>query len=181
MGLMQSEHTRFNALVSEVFEDLYRFAVRLERDPVAAEDLLQQAMITAFSRMDQLRDEGAFRVWQSRILLRTHQNRRRKRTEQAMSPETLEHVQDNVVELPANPYRDLERARLADRLADAIDELPDGQRAAILLVDVEGFAMGEAAEVLEVPWGTVASRIARGRRALRVSLENVAREQGVIQ
>jgi len=181
MGLMDSERTRFNALVSEVFDDLYRFAVRLERDPVAAEDLLQTAMITAFSRIDQLRDEGAFRVWQSRIMLRAHQNRRRKRTEQAMAPETLDRVQDNVIALPSNPHKRLERARLADQLANAIDELPDGQRAAILLVDVEGFAMGEAAEVLEVPWGTIASRIARGRRALRVSLEGVAREQGVIQ
>ncbi len=178
---METERKRFNALVTDVFDDLYRFAVRLERDPVAAEDLLQQALITAFSRIGQLNDEGAFRVWQSRILLRTHQNRRRKRTEQAMSPETLDHVQSNVVELPANPHRSLERARLAETLADAIDELPDGQRAVILLVDVEGFAMAEAAEILDVPWGTIASRVARGRRTLRVSLDGVAREQGVIQ
>ena len=169
---------RFEAGVASIFEDLYRLARRLERDPVEADDLLQQALVIGLNKLDQLREDDAYRTWQSRILVNTHINRRKKRSEAAMAPDVV----DNVVPLtPNNPQLDAERAQLADQLVDAIERLPLNQRLAVLLVDVEGRELGEAAEVLDIPWGTVASRLARGRATLRKRLAHVAREQGVIR
>lgn len=169
---------RFERLVRAAFDDLYRFAVRLERDPVRGEDLLQAALIIGFGRFDQLRDEGAFKVWQTRIVLRTYQNRLRRREEASMDPAMV----DTATDLrEARPDRSLERARLADRLSEALQRLPPDQREAIVLLDVQGLSFPDAARVLGIPAGTVASRVARGRAALRVWLEDTAREEGVIQ
>jgi len=170
---------RFEVLLRPTLAGLRRFAVRLTRDPVGAEDLLQQALVTGLSRFDQLEDEGAFRVWVSRILFRTHLNRRKRKTEQALDPAIL----DNVVSLDAarspGPLKHYERARLADDLSAALDTLPEDQRDAVWLVDGQGFKFAEAAKILEIPPGTAASRVARARLTLRGLLQNVALEEGV--
>ncbi|MCB9797956.1 MAG: hypothetical protein H6741_35195 [Alphaproteobacteria bacterium] len=78
------------------------------------------------------------------------------------------------------PGRDLGDRRLGDRLDRALAGLPPGQREAVWLVDGLGLKFSEAAEVLDLQPGTVASRVARGRAALRVELAELARERGVI-
>lgn len=175
--MFTNRRARFQALVSSTFEDLYRLAHRLEPTSADADDLLQQGLIVGFRKLDQLREDGAYRAWQSRILVHTHINRRKKRREAAVAPEVV----DNVVPLnQRSPHAAAEQAQLADQLVAAIEALPLNQRLAVLLVDVEGRELAEAAEILEIPWGTVASRLARGRAALRKRLAGVAREQGVI-
>lgn len=173
---MNERKQRYDGLVKPILNDLYRFARRLERDAVQADDLLQQGLLVGLKNVDQLADEGAFRVWISRILYRSFLNNRKKRVHEPMD--------DNVVQLApraADPDRSLARRQLGHDLADALDKLPDDQREAVWLVDGQGFKYAEAATILECAPGTVASRVARGRVQLRRDLQHVAREQGVIQ
>ena len=177
---MSETHARFDRLVRPVLAELYRFAHRLTRDPVDAEDLLQQSLLRGLDRLPQLHDDGAFRVWQSRVLYTTFLNGREKRTDMPQEEAT---AGDNVVPLHATPgggpERELQRRRLGDHVNDALSALPLEQREAVWLVDGQGFAFGEAAQVLGIAPGTVASRVARGRLALRTSLAAVAAEEGV--
>ncbi|MCB9746213.1 MAG: RNA polymerase sigma factor [Alphaproteobacteria bacterium] len=171
------QQRRFEALLAPCLDRLHRFACQLSGDPILGEDLLQQSLATAFDRLDQLREDGAFRAWVGRILYRTWQNQRGKQAEILMLPVELErrHRADPG---PDDAVRD---RRLGDRLDRALAGLPRGQREAVWLVDGLGLKFSEAAEVLDVLPGTVASRVARGRAALRVELAELARERGVIR
>jgi RNA polymerase sigma-70 factor (ECF subfamily) len=163
----------FEALLPPVFDGLWRFARKLAGD--GADDLLQQALVVALGRFGQLRDERAFRVWVTRIVYRTWVDDLRKRREQPMDPATV----DGVIRLFPGPDDETDARRLRTRLDAAFALLPEEQRHAVLLVDGEGFQYGEVAEILGIAPGTAASRVARGRLALRVHLSSVARELGV--
>lgn len=170
---------RFTALVRPVLPDLYRFACRLTRDPVAAEDLLQQALMRGVDHLDQLQDDRAFKVWQSRVLYTTFLNQRSRGESMAEDGNDRGGTVIPFEPASASPDRDVHRRQLGGRIADAFDRLPAEQREAVWLVDGQGFKFGEAADVLGVPPGTVASRVARGRLALRIDLAAVAADEGV--
>lgn len=168
---------RFERLVRPVLGNLYRFACRLTRDRVAAEDLLQQALLRGLDRLAQLEDDRAFGVWQSRVLYTTFLNVRDRRADMRVGQEELDRT---VVPFErSGPEHDAMRHELGARIGDALDRLPADQREAVWLVDGQGFKFAEAADVLGVPPGTVASRVARARLALRAELAAVAAEQGV--
>ena len=161
---------------------LFRTAVRLCRGNEAdAEDLLQDSGLRAFTSFDQLRDPSAARAWLFTILTRTHLNRVRSAGRRAEATSTdlderaFEAALAEWVPMPS-PAEEVERWQLGDQLARALDQLPAGLRAAVWLVDVEGFTQREAADMQEVPEGTIASRLFRGRRRLRAALERPARE-----
>jgi RNA polymerase sigma-70 factor, ECF subfamily len=170
------QRQRFERLVEPVLGNLHRFALRLTRDPVAAEDLLQQALLRGLGRLAQLHDDGAFLVWQSRVLYTTFLNARPRRSD--VPDESGSGGAVIPFERPS-PEQVVNAHQLGERIGDALDALPADQREAVWLVDGEGLKFAEAAEVLGVPPGTVASRVARGRIALRVSLAQVAADQGV--
>lgn len=173
---MARDDARFERLVRPVLGALYRFAVRLTRDPITAEDLVQQSLLRGLDRLSQLEDDGAFEVWQCRVLYTTFLNSRPRRDEVQLD----EGTEGSVIPLDrARPDRQVERRQLGQRLSDALDGLPSDQREAVWLVDGQGLSFGEAAEVLAVPPGTVASRVARGRMSLRTTLAAVAADEGV--
>jgi RNA polymerase sigma-70 factor, ECF subfamily len=172
-----SDRERFERLVRPVLGDLYRFACRLTRDPVTAEDLLQQALLRGLGHLGQLEADGAFRVWQSRVLYTTFLNARDRRDEMRVDEAQIDRA---VIAFErTGPEHELGRRELGARIGDALDRLPADQREAVWLVDGQGFKFAEAAGVLGVPPGTVASRVARARVALRVDLAAVAAEEGV--
>ena len=180
MPLSEPITERFQRLLTPKLAGLFGFALRLTRDRAAAEDLLQGSLATAFSRFEQLHEDAAFGAWMGRIVYRRHVDRGRKRTEELVDPTEL----DNVVQLhpgTSDPHREAERAQLSERLVLALDMLPDTQREAVWLVDGQGFKFGEASQILGVPPGTVASRVVRGRLALRRELMDVASDMGVIR
>jgi RNA polymerase sigma-70 factor (ECF subfamily) len=168
---------RFDRLVRPQFDALYRFARSLAKDPVGAEDLLQESMVNALSRLDTLRDEGAFKVWVHRVVYRTFLDRLDRERRHLRRVEAAGEAR--MAAFPT-PVERLEERQLGDRVAHAIALLPEDQQRAVTLVDVEGLTFAEAAEVLGVKQGTVASRVARGRAALRADLWDVARDRGVV-
>ncbi|MEO0605148.1 MAG: sigma-70 family RNA polymerase sigma factor [Myxococcota bacterium] len=168
---------RFDALVRPVLGDLYRFALRLTRDPVRAEDLLQTSLVKGLGRLQDLRDDRAYKAWQSRILYTTWLDAKAKRKEEPMIPERVEARGAR----GPGPEGRLMGRQLGDAIAQALDRLPVGQRDAVWLVDGQGHSFAETAEILGIAPGTAASRVARARRALREWLAPVALDQGVLR
>ena len=157
-------------------------ALRLCRGNQAdAEDLLQDSALRAFIAFDQLRDTSAVRSWLFTILTRTHLNRMRSAGRRAeatgtdLDQKTFEAALAEWVPM-RSPAEEVERRQLGEQLMRALDQLSDELRAAVWLVDVEGFTQREAADMQDVPEGTIASRLFRGRRQLRNVLEKPARE-----
>ncbi|MDE3121950.1 MAG: sigma-70 family RNA polymerase sigma factor [Paracoccaceae bacterium] len=138
---------------------LRRYAHALERDRDAADDLVQDTLERALSRRAQWRGEGSVRAWLFGIL----QNRYRDTLRRA-GPRLVT-VEDLATE-PARPGAQEGQMALRE-VHDAMGRLPADQRAALLLVALEGMSFDEAARVLGLPRGTLMSRLARARAALR--------------
>ncbi len=164
--------------LQDALPSLWRYAFRLERDAAAADDLVQSAVSKALARRHQLDEPSAFRGWMHRIIYTTFLNDRARAHHH-------HEVSDDGKVLAFSAVRDgpaaaLERSRLREGLDAALATLPEPQRQAVLLVDGQGLSFAEAATVLDAPIGTVASRVARGRLALRDLLHDLATEEGVL-
>lgn len=156
--------------VEEEIPHLRRFARSLCGSADEGDDLVQDALERAWRKRHSWRREGSVRGWLFRILYRVFLNSRRK-TKPVLSEIDTEAVADPVHERLAP-----QDARLtADDLARGLETLPDDQRAAVLLVALEGVSYDEAASVLDVPIGTLRSRLFRGREALRQTMDDEER------
>jgi RNA polymerase sigma-70 factor (ECF subfamily) len=160
----------FGAEILRYLEPLYATALRLTRNRADAEDLVQDTVVKALRFSDRFERGTNLRAWLSTILHNTWRNRRRQAardTGEIDSPTV-----DAAATLPDGPAaldtpeRILLRATLDADLQAALDELPAAFREAVWLRDVEEFTYAEIAAMLDVPIGTVMSRISRGRRAL---------------
>ena len=172
----------FEEVFAEHLDALYRTALRLCRGHEAdAEDLLQDSALRSFINFDQLKDPSSARAWLFTILTRTHLNRVRSagRRAEATSTDLDERAFEAALAewMPMrSPIEEVERRQLGEQLVKALDQLPAELRGTVWLVDVEGFTQREAAGMQDVPEGTIASRLFRGRRQLRTALEAAARE-----
>jgi RNA polymerase sigma-70 factor (ECF subfamily) len=173
---------RFEVLVRPLLDDLFRVACCLESDRESAEDLLQETLLVGFRRFQQLREWKSFRAWMTKILRRRFLNRRRRVFEEiSMDMEGLNSMDASLPQAHRmDPEEKLLARRLSAEIRQALRSLPLDQRMAVTLVDLLGFSYSETADALEAAPGTVASRVARGRDALRRSLRRVARERGWI-
>jgi RNA polymerase sigma-70 factor (ECF subfamily) len=139
---------------------LRRYAHALTRDRDAAEDLVQDCLERAVTRHGSWRGEGPVRAWLFRILLnRFRDDRRQAAGNLYLVP--LESVAPSSRPASQDAHMDLRDVH------EAMGRLPIEQRAALLLVAIEGFSLAEAARVLDIPEGTLASRVGRARAALR--------------
>lgn len=175
-GADERPHRAFEELLSEHLDALHGTALRLCGGLRAdAEDLLQEAALRAFRAFRELRDEDAARSWLFTILARTHLNRARTvaRRRETFSGDLEEPAFESALESwqPSRTPEDLfEGRRLRERLTAALDALEPEMRAVVWLVDVEGFRQREAAAMLDIPGGTVASRLYRAHCKLRDEL-----------
>jgi RNA polymerase sigma-70 factor (ECF subfamily) len=162
--------------LSEHLDALYRTARRLCGGRQAdAEDLLQDAMLRAFARFDELREPAAARVWLFTILTRTNLNRLRaqqRRAEMLASDLDEQEFEEALAawRSAAAPDELTDVVLTRERVAAALQDLDDDLRPVVWLADVEGFRQREVAEMLGIPEGTVASRLFRARRNLREAL-----------
>ena len=162
-----------DAFANEVLKHLdalYATALRLARNRADAEDLVQDTLVKAFRFSDRFERGTNLTAWLYTILHNTWRNKRRD-----ASRSTVEVASDRVDEAASRvdgpleletPERILLRNTLDADLQAALDELPDAFRESVWLRDVEEFSYAEIAKMLEVPIGTVMSRISRGRRLL---------------
>ncbi|MBA2565524.1 MAG: sigma-70 family RNA polymerase sigma factor [Gemmatimonadetes bacterium] len=176
---------------------LYRAALRMTRDPVDAEDLVQTTYLKAIRSVASYREEAGMKAWLFRILTNAYIDRYRQ---QRRTPETVEldeaaepGLYDLFLEGGNQPEdagrriaggwseRELDeflRAFVGDEVKSALDELPPTFRLVLILREVEGFSYNEIAEITGVPVGTVMSRLFRARRAVQARLAAYARGHG---
>jgi RNA polymerase sigma-70 factor, ECF subfamily len=149
-------------------DSLYGTALRLTANPADAEDLVQDTYLKAFRAADQFQPGTNLKAWLFTILHNTFLNRRRRAVKEpvAMESDEIERAAAALPAEPETPEQLLLRSTLDVDLKEALDSLPDAFRQAVWLRDVEEFAYAEIAEMLDVPIGTVMSRISRGRRLL---------------
>jgi len=149
-------------------DGLYGAGLRLTRNPADAEDLVQETYLKAFRAAKQFEPGTNLKAWLFTILHNTFLNRRRRAVKEPVAVESDE-IERLAADLPGGgqtPEQILLRDTLDADLQDALDGLPEAFRQAVWLRDVEEFTYAEIATMLEVPIGTVMSRISRGRRLL---------------
>ncbi len=162
---------QFEAEALACLDSLYRTALRLTRSPADAEDLVQETYLKAFRAADRFTEGTNLRAWLFTILHNTARNRLRDRARDAVTvdSETVERAADAPEwsgGAADTPETQLLRETLDPDLRAAVDALPPAFREAVWLRDVEEFSYAEIAEMLDIPAGTVMSRISRGRRLL---------------
>ncbi|NLD76777.1 MAG: sigma-70 family RNA polymerase sigma factor [Acidimicrobiales bacterium] len=183
-----ADQAKFAEQAMPLMDSLYSGAMRMTRNPADAEDLVQETYLRAYRGFGGFQEGTNLKAWLFRILTNTYINSYRAKQRRPEQTE-LDEVEDLFL------YRRLggvEAARLSrsaeDELMDtfseaevkaAVEDLPENFRMAVLLADVEGFSYKEIAEILEIPIGTVMSRLHRGRKALQARLFDYAVSHGL--
>lgn len=162
---------------------LYRVALRLTGEAAAAEDLVQETVLKALRAWGQFRQGTNARGWLLTILRNTFINdyRRRRRTPVTVDLEVAESAALVHEHAGADPEGEFFRVLVDDRIVAAIDALPEEFREVVTLSDIEGLGYAQIAETLDVPVGTVKSRLSRARRQLQATLLDYAIEAGIVR
>jgi RNA polymerase sigma-70 factor, ECF subfamily len=185
-----ADRSTFAEQAMQYAPQLYSAALRMTRKPADAEDLVQETYLKAYRAFATFEEGSNLRAWLYRILTNTYINI--YRAKQRRPDETdLDDIEDLYL------YRRLGglEAALASRSAEdqlmdlftddevkaALEALPDNFRIPVLLADVEGFSYKEIAEIMDVPIGTVMSRLHRGRKAMHRQLYEFARQRGLVE
>lgn len=171
----------FTTLVQRHRDRLWAVALRTAGDREEAADALQDALLSAYRNAGSYRGEAAVTTWLHRVVVNACLDRHRRRKVRATVP-LPEDADDARGALP-DPHDAIGERELALEVEAALAGLPADQRAAIVLVDLQGFSVADAAVALDCPEGTVKSRCSRGRARLAVSLahlRNPSPEGGVV-
>lgn len=165
----------FEAEAMQHIDDIYRTAKRLTRSETEADDLVQETFMQAWKSFEQYELGTNCRAWLYKILFNKFDHYRRKKYTQAKYfQEADEFLFEVSAAAPSVPEHLTDRQVIA-----ALDKLPEHYRSVVLLADVHEFDYKEVAEILEIPIGTVMSRLNRARTQLKRSLATVAREYGL--
>jgi RNA polymerase sigma-70 factor (ECF subfamily) len=175
----RGSHAAFEALVRRYSERAFRAAYRVVRDPEAAQDVVQEALIKAYRGIRKFESRSAFYTWLYRIVVNLALDRRRRDRSgsEAEWDESVARQIDPraVVPQPSDPELDSRRIEVRELVARGIRELPDGQREVLLLREVDGLSYGEIAATMGISKGTVMSRLHYARRKMEAFL----REHGI--
>src|SRR5438270_2013409 len=168
---------------------LYTAALRMTRNPADAEDLVQETYLKAYRGFGGFQEGTNLKAWLYRILTNTYINSYRAKKRRPDESD-IEDVEDLYLyrrlgaEETAPAGRSAEDQALEhfteSEIKEALESLPEQFRIAVLLGDVEGFSYKEIAEILDIPIGTVMSRLHRGRRALQKRLYEFGRQRGLV-
>lgn len=176
---LTGDETACTALVDQHQRMVYQLALHLLGDPQEALDLSQDVFLRVFRTIHTFRGQSTLRTWIYRIVINQARNRlrwwrRRRRDDQVSLDEHLNAHGDVLAAADAvAPDQMLRQKELGERLRRALDALPFEQRSALVLREIEGLSYEEIAYSLGVRVGTVKSRLARAREALRAELKDL--------
>lgn len=178
----------FETAALPYLDPLYNMAYRLTRNADDGQDLVQETYLKAYRHFDKFEKGTNLKAWLFKIMKNTFINGYRKR--QNRPPESAfsdiedafeSSLREDVLQGVKNPEQQVLDTVLDGDVQHALDDLPTEYRMVILLVDLEGFSYKEAAAIVDVPVGTVMSRLYRGRRLLEQALLVYARKQGYLR
>ena len=174
MGILSGINQKrlFRTILANSRPRLYRMAFSWTHDPALADDLVQQTCYQALRKQRHLREIEAADAWLFRILANCLADHHRARREVLTGDELL------IIE-KWTPEHATHEDQIAQRVRKAVAALPLAHRQVVTLVDLEGFSYAAVAQILDIPVGTVMSRLSRGRRALREHLLDVAAKSGI--
>ena len=172
-----------------MLDSLYAGALRMTRNPADAEDLVQDTMMRAFRSFHRFEPGTNLKAWLFRIMTNSYINtyRKRQREPKKVSQDELEEfdlyreLSNRDEGMEATPENIVLDSLVDSDILAAIDDLPEQFRLAVVLSDIEGFSYAEMAEIMDVPMGTVMSRLHRGRKALQKRLWDIAKDRGIVK
>jgi RNA polymerase sigma-70 factor, ECF subfamily len=180
----------FADIAMEHLPALYSAAMRMTHNNADAEDLVQEAYLKAYKGFKGFEEGTNLRAWLFRILTNTYINAYRAKSRKPAQSNLDEEVEDLFLYRRVGGLEAVEANRTTEDIAlesftdtqvqAAVDALPEAFRLPVLLADVEGFHYKEIADMLDVPVGTVMSRLHRGRKALQKSLYDYAVEHRLV-
>ncbi len=181
-----ADQADFETDAMEYAPQLYSAALRMTRNPADAEDVVQETFLKAYRAYNTFTAGTNLKAWLYRILTNTYINKYRKQQRRPAEVE-LGELQDLYLYKRLGEHSGASQSAEADMLDGFVDEdiieslesLPENFRLPVLLADVDGFSYKEIAEMLDIPIGTVMSRLHRGRKALQRKLWNVAEARGL--
>ncbi|MGW0518482.1 RNA polymerase sigma factor [Crossiella sp. NPDC003009] len=166
----RGDDTAFDDLVRRHTNRMYRIALRIVGDPAEAEDVVQEAWVSAWRGLGRFRGEAAPTTWLFRVVTNTALAHLRKRRPTVPLEDTVEPAMTDVA---ADPERAALRSEQTDLVLRAIATLEPSQRVPLVLRELEELSYEEVAEVLDVPVPTLRSRLYRARVALLAKLEEL--------
>jgi len=175
-AVINGDATAYRGLVERYEGRIYAVCYGMVRNREDARDLAQEAFVKAFKNLSRFRFSASFYTWLCRIAMNVsidHLRRQKVRRAESFDDGVASRGPDGVISLEHhrnNPGRDLERKRLHAAILAAMDELPHDQQQVIVLREVEGMAYKEIAEVMDIPEGTVMSRLYYARKKLQAAL-----------
>jgi RNA polymerase sigma-70 factor, ECF subfamily len=178
-----ARRNEFEALVGPVLDPLFATALRLTRSRPDAEDVIQESVMKAWKSFDRFQRDTNFRAWIFKILTNTFISNKRtdKRSPRPtqLADESLITSPSNEVSFEASDWERVYPALVDDDVKRALDELPDDYRLPVLLTSMGELSYKEMAAALDVPIGTIMSRLFRGRARLREALRGYAEARGI--
>jgi RNA polymerase sigma-70 factor (ECF subfamily) len=184
-----ADQAHFADQAMEHMPSLYTAALRMTRNPADAEDLVQETYLKAYRAFDSFQEGTNLRAWLYRILTNTFINsyRSKKRRPEQVDVDEVEdlYLYRRLGALEAAAAGRSAEDEVLDLFTDddvkhALESLPEQFRMAVLLADIEGFSYKEIADIMDIPIGTVMSRLHRGRRALQKALFEFGLDRGLV-
>jgi RNA polymerase sigma-70 factor, ECF subfamily len=190
-GRSTADREWFECTVVELLSDLFGTALRLTRNRADAEDLVADTVARGWSHLHELADRSRVRGWLFRILTNAFLSARRtdarRGVHQSLDDETddgfslFEQLHAPILLFWGTPERDFLDKLLREDVTRAVDALPEPFRLVVVLADMHGCTYQEIAETLQVPIGTVRSRLARARALLQKALWTHAQDAGLVE
>ena len=178
---MGDQENEFARIAPGYMDSVYSMALGMTKDATEAEDLVQDTYLRACRFFDTFQRDTNFRAWLFTILRNIYINRYRRESRGPQMVDISGIQMSSEVTSDSTPENDIFSRLLDDDVTDAMNSLPTSFHTAVVLSDLEGLSYKEIAEELDIPIGTVMSRLYRGRKLLRDRLHEYARKRGYVR
>ncbi|MCB9727664.1 MAG: sigma-70 family RNA polymerase sigma factor [Deltaproteobacteria bacterium] len=178
--IVAGDHKAFRVLVERYQRRVYAVAFGIMRNPDTAMDVTQDAFVKVYKHLPNFKGDSAFYTWMYRIVVNLciDKKRRAKKAAEVDYDDTLSHGSDRFTDGPTlasihidSPHRALQRQELREHMGEALEQLSDAHREILILREVDGLSYEELSEVLDIPKGTVMSRLFHARKNFQAALQ----------